>query len=174
VLEAINTLSRFRGFHGIVAGISFFFSIWLLAWIMVERPKGKTLLKGLITNHSFNFEPPEEKGAFEKLLSNYFDIAKVVLGFASGSIVLLVGSAAFRSGGRLSEAFASPLFLLALCIFYGVLFMVLTMLDYEAYRHKTKRYTRLKYSRNQAFGFACLLCFCVGYMWLIVIVTEQP
>ena len=52
--------------------------------------------------------------------------------------------------------------------------MVLMNLNYEAYRHKTKLYTRIKYSINQALGFSSLLCFCVGYGWLIAIVTAQP
>lgn len=57
---------------------------------------------------------------------------------------------------------------------YGILFMVLEVFNYEAYRHHPdkKTYTRFKYARNHALGFGALICFCAGYLWLIVIVTR--
>jgi hypothetical protein len=129
------------------------FVAWLLAWLWLWSHGDAPWFKKLVLNHNFNFEPPGEKGAFEKLLANYLDIAKVIIGLASGSIVLLVGSASFRSTARLSASFASPMCLLALSILYGVLFMVFEMLNYEDYRHGTRPYTRFKYSRNLALGF---------------------
>lgn len=156
------SLIQFPGFYGIVVGACVFGAIWGISAIALgEGP--------------FEMDVLGEKGTFEPLLSNYLDIAKFVLGIASGSIVLLVGSAAFHSPGHLPTSFASPLFLLALCILYGVLFMALLMLDYEDYRHRTgvSTYTRLKYSRNIALGVGGLACFCIGYAWLIVIVTRQ-
>ena len=137
--------------------------IWLLAWLREKE-------------EAFHFDAQGEKGAFEKLLAHYLDVAKFIIGLASGSIVLLVGSATFHQTGRLPASFASPLYLLALSIFYGVVFMTLMILDYENYRHNLQRntYTRFKYARNQALGWSSLLCFCVGYAWLIVIVTVQP
>lgn len=127
----------------------------------------------MVLNHNFNFEPPGEKGAFEKWLANYFYIAKIIIGLASGSIVLLVGSASFRSTGLLPASFASPLCLLGMSILYAVFFMVFEMLNYEDYRHGTRPYSRFKYSRNLGLGFGGLVSFCVGYMWLIFIVTGQ-
>jgi len=52
--------------------------------------------------------------------------------------------------------------------------MVLEVFNYEAYRHHPdkKTYTRFKYARNHALGFGALICFCAGYLWLIVIVTR--
>lgn len=164
---------QFPGFHGIGVGVGLFLVTWLLSWVVLWPRQEMSRFRKLISNHEFNFEPPGETGAFEKLLANYLDIAKVVIGLASGSIVLLVGSASLRSTGRLPASFASPLFLLALCILYAVFFMVFEMLNYEAFRHKTGGYSRFKYSRNIALGVGCLLCFCVGYVWLIFIVTEQ-
>lgn len=153
---------QFAGFSGILVGICVFCALWLVLW---KTRKGT----------EFAFDANGEKGAFGPLLSNYLDIAKLVLGLASGSIVLLVGSSALNSEHRLLPAsFASPLFLLALSILYGILFMALIVIDYESYRHKTKPYTRCKYSLNMALGFSSLTCFFVGYMWLIVIVTKQP
>jgi hypothetical protein len=153
-------LIQFPGFYGIIAGMGVLPVTALFAYLAAK-------------GDAFVFDAQGEKGAFEKLLANYLDIAKVVIGLASGSIVLLVGSAAFHSAGRLPHSFASPLFLLALSILYGIIFMVSMMLDYENYRHhpNSHTYTKLKYSRNQAFGFSGLLCFCFGYLWLIVIVT---
>lgn len=164
---------QFSGFHGIEVGIGLFLAAWPLAWLMLWPRQERRWYRKLISNHSFDFEPLGEKGAFEKLLANYLDIAKVIIGLASGSIVLLVGSASFRLTGRLPASFASPLFLLALTILYAVFFMVFEILNYEDFRHKTRRYSRFKYSRNIALGFGSLLCFCVGYVWLILIVTGQ-
>jgi len=170
-IEAVCKLVQFPGFFGIAVAIGLILILWPTAWLFLWPHQELSVLQKLCLNHNFEFEPLGEKGAFEKLLANYMDIAKLVIGLASGSIVLLVGSAAFHSTGHLPTAIASPLFLLALSILYGVLFMVFIMLNYEDYRHKTKGYTRFKYSRNLALGFGCLLCFCVGYLWLIVFVT---
>jgi hypothetical protein len=123
---------------------------------------------------SFEFDAQGEKGAFEKLLPIYLRLAEFILGLAAGSIVLLVGSSAFHSGGRLPWFFASPLFMLALSIIYGILFMVFLIFDYEGYRHHpgSGSYSRFKYTRNQALGFGALVCFSIGYLWLVIVVTR--
>jgi hypothetical protein len=156
------SLIQFPGFGGIVVGICTFSVIW-----------GFTAL--LVGKGPFNMDAHELKGAFEPLLSNYLDIAKFALGIASGSIVLLVGFAGLHPEMGLPTSFASPLFLLAFCILYGVLFMALLMYDYEDYRHRVgpSTYNRFKYSRNTALGFSGLACFCIGYVWLIVIITGK-
>lgn len=149
----------FPGFFGIAVGVVLLLAMWLIASL---NTKGSV----------FDFDPMGEKGAFEKLLTIYLDVAKLMIGLASGSIVLLVGSSALHSAQHSPDSFASPLFLLALSIVYGILFMVFLILNYEQYRHRHNSYTRFKYTRNQAFGFAGLSCFCVGYGWLIVNVTK--
>ena len=156
------SLTQFPGFAGIAVSICVFAVIW-----------GFTAIK--VGKGPFNMDAHEEKAAFEPLLSNYLDIAKFVLGIASGSIVLLVGSSALHVDKGLPTTFASPLFVLAFCILYGVLFMFFLMFDYEDYRHRIGQstYTRIKYSRNTALGLSALVCFCTGYAWLIVIVTTQ-
>ena len=160
--KAIEGLIRFPGFYGIVVGLSLFPVIGLFTW---RGTRGETLHR---------FDAQGEKGSFDTLLVNYLEIAKVILGLASGSIVLLVSSAAFHSTG-LPPSFASPLFLLALSILYGVFFMALIMLDFESRHHpQNNTFDRLRYARNHALGFSSLLCFSVGYAWLIVIVTGQP
>ena len=167
----MRLLIQFLCIPGVWVGGGAFLVAWLLAWLYLWPPPDVLWFKKLVLNHDFNFEPQGETGAFEKMLANYLDIAKVVIGLASGSIVLLVGSASFRSTGHLPASYASPLCLLTLSILYAVLFMVFEMLNYEDYRHKTKRYSRFKYSRNLGLGFGGLVCFCVGYMWLILIVV---
>jgi hypothetical protein len=153
-----STGLHFSGFYGLVVGIGVFGALWLLIWMKLNGTE-------------FHFDAQGKEGSFEPVLSNYLDLAKFVLGLASGSIVLLVGSATFRDKGYLLASFAAPLYLLALSIIYGIFFMSFIVLNYEAYRHKTQPYTRFRYSRNMAFGFSCLLCFAIGYAWLIVIVT---
>ncbi len=168
----MHSLIQFSGIPGVCVGAGVFLIAWLLSWLWLWPRADLRWLRKLISNHNFEFEPRgEQAGAFEKLLANYLDIAKVVIGLASGSIVLLVGSASFRSTGRLPASFASPLSLLALSILYAVFFMVFEMMNYEDYRHRTRPYSRFKYSRNLGLGFGGLVCFCVGYLWLIFIVT---
>lgn len=152
----------FAGFWGLVVGLGILALVWGTVCLVTAKFS------------SFNFDAQGEKGAFEKLLPIYLRVAEVVIGLAAGSIVLLVGSSAFHAGGRLPWIFASPLFVLALSIIYGILFMVFLIFDYEGYRHhpNSDSYTWVKYTRNQALGFGGLLCFCVGYMWLVVIVTR--
>ena len=75
---------------------------------------------------------------------------------------MLVGSLNFNpSNGGALEPFASPLFLVAMSIIWGVLFMILPALNYEYHLHHPhdpRSYTRFKYTRNQSLGFGALLC----------------
>ncbi|HKP45453.1 MAG TPA: hypothetical protein VJT50_02565 [Pyrinomonadaceae bacterium] len=150
----------FAGFRGLVVGLAIFVVNWVIAYLRLVR------------GNSFDFDAGAEAGEFEKRLANYIDIGKFILGLASGSIVLLIGSSALRKSETLPGAYASPLFLLALSIVYGIFLMVFLTTNYEAYKHKTSDYTSFKYSRNVALGYSTLFCFCVGYAWLTFIVTR--
>ena len=153
----------FPGFPGIATALGLLAVIWLVVLF-------RTAKEAVI------FDPGGERGEFGKgLLPIYLDIAKFVLGLAAGSIVLLVGSLNFnRSSARPLSSFASPLFLVAMSIIYGVLFMILLVFNYERHLHEpdSHSYTRFKYTRNQALGFTALACFCVSYIWLVVAATE--
>lgn len=127
----------FAGICGIVVGVAVFGIMWLFFWLVRNED-------------SFDFDAQGQSGEFEKRLAIYFDIFKLVLGLAAGSIVLLVGSSALRQSEHLPTPFASPLFLLTLSILYGILCMVFLATNYESYRHGTSPYTRFMYSRNQA------------------------
>jgi hypothetical protein len=151
----------FPGFPGVATAVGLFVAIWLLIYL---RTKGQPVV----------FDPGNKHGEFGKrLLPMYLDITKFVLGLAAGSIVLLVGSLNFnQSHARSLGSFASPLFLVAMSIIYGVLFMILLTLNYEHHLHQPNSYTRFKYTRNQSLGFSSLLCFCISYMWLIAAATK--
>ena len=118
----------------------------------------------------FTFEPESEKGSFEPRLANYVRAVEYLLGLATGSIVLLVGSSAIHASGMLPWIFASPLVLLGFCVVYGVLFMVLLIYRYEEFLHH-HNYTRARYIWNQSLGFSALTCFCLGYLWLVCSVS---
>ena len=140
------------GWPGIAAGIVVFLVTWCI--VLLRTPKG-----------SFTFEPTDR--SYERILPIYLDIAKFIMGLAAGGIVLIIGSSALGSTKRLPEAYASPLFLLALSILYGITFMPLLVLNFEAFKHKTSTYSRWRYVRNRTLGYSALTCFCVGYGWLI-------
>ncbi|MBA3031350.1 MAG: hypothetical protein FP814_11790 [Desulfobacterium sp.] len=152
--------NTFNGFCGILVAIASFLFIWLLVWLSKRSEDGP-----------FTFDAPGKPGSFEKLLQIYIDILKYVLGLASGSIILLIGSSSFRKSGYLPSAFASPLVLLTASIFFGLLVMLLLTMGYETYQHNTHPYTKIMYTRNIALGLSSLFCFCIGYAWLIFIVT---
>jgi hypothetical protein len=114
-------------------------------------------------------------GDFEKLLGIYLDISKFIVSLAAGGIVLVVGSSVFSSSftKRLPPAYAAPLFVLAVCIFYGILFMVTLITDYEEFRNFKTSYKRARLVRNNTFGYSSLVCFCIGYAWLIAAAVWQ-
>ena len=154
----------FAGFAGSATAAGMFVAIWLIVFL---RTKGE----------SFTFDPGGKDGEFGKtLLPMYLDIAKFILGLAAASIVFcLFGSSNFgSSNARSLRLFASPLFVVAASIIYGVLFMIFLVFNYESHRNNpdANSYTRFKYTRNQAFGFSALACFCVGYTWLVVAATR--
>jgi hypothetical protein len=107
----------FPGFPGIATAVGLLALLWLVIYL---KSRGTPVV----------FDPGGKHGEFGKrLLPMYLDITKFVLGLAAGSIVLLVGSLNFnQSSGRSLRPFASPLFLVAMSIIYGVLFMILLVL----------------------------------------------
>ena len=161
------SLFQFPGLAGIATGLLLIAFLWVLAC-------------ALLPGGPFDMDIKGEKGTFLPLFNTYMDIAKFVLGIVSASIAALVGATVFSSNNRgtaLSlKTFASPLYLLASSLVWGVLFMSLLAYFYEDYRHnlhEESTYTRRKYATIQALGFGCLLCFAFGYCWLIIIAVAQ-
>jgi hypothetical protein len=142
------------GASGVITGVCIFLAIGTLAY--ATREPGP-----------FNLDPQNRSGAFEPFLAKYLRVAEYVIGLATGSIVLLVGSSALHGqSGRLPWFYASPLLLLAFCVIYGVAFMVWLIYHYEEHQHGNP-HTRFAYSLSLALGLSSLACFCFGYVWLI-------
>src|SRR2546430_2242978 len=96
----------------------------------------------------FNLDPQNRAGAFEPFLAKYLRAAEYVIGLATGSIILLIGSSALHGqGGHLPWFYASPLLLLAFCVIYGVGFTVWLIFNYE--EHQDRKSTRLNSSHSQ-------------------------
>jgi hypothetical protein len=151
----------FPGFSGVMLGLLAFVLIGLLSYFTKKREIG-----------AYNLDPKGKPGAFEPILTRYLRASEFVIGLATGSIVLLVGSSALHgNGGHLPWFYASPLLLLGLCVLYGVFFMVWLIYQYEMYQHDNV-HTRFRYALSETLGFSSLLCFASGYVWLIVAVTR--
>jgi hypothetical protein len=149
----------FPGFTGLVLGPVILAGIWFASYFTKEFA-------------SYNLDPKGERGTFEPLLSKYIRAAEFVIGIATGSIVLLVGSSALHAqGGLLPWFYASPLLVLGWCVIYGVGFIVWLIHSYEEYLHDNP-HTRLTYSISETLGFSSLACFCLGYILLIFLVTR--
>jgi hypothetical protein len=123
-------------------------------------------------HESYDLDPKGIPGAFEPLLAKYIRTAEFIIGLATGSIVLLVGSSAIHAqGGRLPWFYASPLLLLTWSVILGVAFIVWLINNYEEYQHGNP-HTRWAYTVSETLGFSSLACFCLGYVSLIFLVTR--
>jgi len=121
---------------------------------------------------AYNLDPQNVPNAFEPFLVKYLRAAEFIVGLATGSIVLLVGSSALHAqSGHLPWFYASPLILLGQSVLFGVVFMVWLIFSYEDHKHGNA-HTKLKYTVSETLGFSSLVCFCLGYFWLIVVVTR--
>lgn len=150
----------FPGFSGMVTIIALPLIVWTISY--AKRRKIK----------AYNLDPQGIEGAFEPLLQKYLRLAEFMIGLATGSIVLLIGSSAFHGqGGRLPWFYASPLLILAASVLTGLSFMGWLILSYEEKQHGNP-HTALTYSLSETLGFSSLLFFTVGYFWLIVAVTR--
>lgn len=108
----------FPGVSGLLVGTGIGLLIGFSAFVSKKHP-------------AYNLDPRGVEGAFEPLLTKYLRAAEFVIGLATGSIVLLVGSSALHGRGGLPWFYASPLLLLAFCVLYGILFMVWLILSYS-------------------------------------------
>jgi hypothetical protein len=149
----------FPGFSGTLLGALIFVGLYLVLYFTKEF-------------EVYNLDPKNKPLAFEPFLARYLRASEFVIGLATGSIVLLVGSSALHGqSGHLPWVYASPLLLLAWCVLYGVMFMVWLILHYEGHQHGDP-HTRKAYALSETLGFSSLLCFALGYVWLIFAVTR--
>jgi hypothetical protein len=120
---------------------------------------------------NYNLDPQGRPGAFEPFLQKYLHLAEFIIGIATGSIVLLVGSS-FLHGkdGRLPSLYTAPLLILGTSVITSILFMISLLLEYEEVQHGNP-HTPRHYALIETFGFSALALFVLGYMWLIFAVT---
>lgn len=151
----------FPGFSGAALGALISVTVGSLSYFTKKKEIG-----------AYNLDPKGRPGAFEPILGRYLRVGEFVIGLATGSIVLLVGSSALHGqNGHLPWVYATPLLLLCWCVLYGVFFMVWLIYGYEMYQHDNI-HTRLRYALSETLGFSALLCFATGYIWLIIVVTR--
>ena len=149
----------FPGFTGVVLGPLIFAAVFAACYLTKQH-------------ESYNLDPKHVPGAFEPLLAKYIRAAEFIIGLATGSIVLLVGSSALHAqGGRLPWFYATPLLLLGWSVILGAAFIVWLIQSYENYQHENP-HTKMVYSLSETLGFSSLICFCLGYILLIFLVTR--
>ncbi len=143
-------------------------TIFLLWWLVLYR----ALKPG-----AYEFEPAGR--SFEPTLTRYFEIARVLISLAVGSVALLAGYVGYvlhakpQSLAIIQRVVAWPLLLLAFSVIYAVLFLASLARSYERYQHFPDSYTRFWYSLNQALAFAALTCFASGYLVLALSVVSM-
>ena len=121
---------------------------------------------------AYNIDPQGKPGAFEPLLQKYLRLGEFMIGLATGSIVLLVGSSVLHGkDGHLPWFYASPLLILAGSVVAGLSFMAWLILSYEEAQHGNP-HTPKGYTLSETLAFSSLAFFCIGYVWLIVVVTR--
>jgi hypothetical protein len=149
------------GVPGLIVGLGVFPVIGLPVYLsLAEGP--------------FNLDPRDLWNAFEPFLAKYLRLGEFIVGLATGSIVLLVGSSALRGQGlALPWYYASPLYVLCSCVLWGIGFMVWLTYHYDDYQHGETKHTKKAYALSLTLGFSALFCFLLGYAWLIFMVTMQ-
>jgi hypothetical protein len=145
------------GISGLLVGFVIFLIMGVLIRFTITRKPG-----------NYDLDPKGIAGAFEPFLAKYLRVGEFIVGLAAASIVLLLGSSALHNNnsGSLPSFYASPLLLLGCCVVYGIAFMVWLTYHYEDYQHGAK-HTRAAYTFSLTVGFSALVCFVVGYGWLI-------
>jgi hypothetical protein len=127
----------FAGFAGIVTGLGRFAVRRLIVFL---GTKGS----------SFTFDPGGNDGEFAKLCFRSTWRLQNWTWFGAGSMVFCwFGSSNFgSSNARSLKSFASPLFLVAMSIIYGVLFAIFLVLNCENHRNhpNSNCHTRFKYT----------------------------
>jgi len=150
----------FSGFSGSITSVAILGAMW---WFCRATKK----------HTAYNLGPGGDPRAYEPIMNRYIRLAEFMIGAATGSIVLIIGSSAFHGqGGRLPWFYASPLILIAASVVYGICFMACQILTYEEVLHGNP-HSAGQYALNETVGFSSLLCFIVGYIWLVFSITNM-
>src|ERR1051326_7404433 len=114
----------FPGFSAVVTIAAVAPTIWCVSYGVRKKIR------------AYNHDPQGNPGSYEPFLQKYLRLAEFMIGLATGSIVLLVGSSTLRGqGGHLPWFYASPLLMLAASILFGVMFIAWLILSYEESSH---------------------------------------
>jgi hypothetical protein len=149
----------FPGFSGSVTSVAILGATWGFCRLTKE--------------HKFyNLGPGGDPKAYEPILNRYIRLAEFMIGAASGSIVLIIGSSALHKAGQLPWFYASPLILISASVVFGICFMALQILTYENVSHGGQ-HSAGEYALNETLGFSSLICFVAGYIWLIFAATNM-
>jgi hypothetical protein len=149
----------FPGFSGTISVICIGASVW------IESRRSKKFA-------AYNLGPGGDPKTYEPILARYIRFAEFMIGLATGSIVLIVGSSALHGqGGHLPWFYASPLLLLGGSVIYGLLFMAAQLVTMEEVLHGNP-HTAFNYALNETLGYSSLICFLLGYIWLVFAVTN--
>jgi hypothetical protein len=150
----------FPGFSGSITSLA----ILALTWTFCRFTK---------KHATYNLGPGGDPRAYEPIMNRYLRLAEFTIGAATGSVVLIVGSSVFHGqGGRLPWFYASPLILIAASVVYGIGFMACQILTFEEVSHGNP-HTANQYALNETLGFSSLICFIIGYIWLIFSTTNM-
>jgi len=150
----------FPGFSGVVSTVVVGIAVW------VERRSSKQFA-------AYNLGPGGDPKAYEPILARYIRFAEFMIGLATGSIVLIVGSSTLHGqGGHLPWFYASPLLLLGSSVIYGLLFMAAQLVTMEEVLQGNP-HTAFSYALNETLGYSSLICFLSGYIWLVFAVTNM-
>jgi hypothetical protein len=85
---------------------------WNIGRILTSKPSFGPRAYVTREEGPFYLDPASKPGAFESFLAKYIRATEFVIGLATGSIVLLVGSSALHGqSGRLPWFYAPPLLL---------------------------------------------------------------
>jgi hypothetical protein len=153
-------LHFFPGFSGTICTIA----IGLIVWM--NRRSSKQF-------NAYNLGPGGDPKEYEPILARYIRLSEFMIGLATGSIVLIVGSSSLHGqGGHLPWFYASPLLLLGGSVLFGFLFMASQLVTMEEGLHGNP-HTAFSYALNETFGYSSLICFLTGYIWLVFAVTNM-
>jgi hypothetical protein len=153
-------LHPFSGFSGSATSIAILGAMWWFRRAAKKHPV-------------YNLGPGGDPRAYEPIMNRYIRLAEYMIGAATGSIVLIIGSSTFHGeGGRLPWFYASPLVLIAASVVYGICFMACQILTYEEVLHGNP-HSAAQYALNETLGFSSLLCFIIGYIWLVFSTTNM-
>src|SRR5215471_19303577 len=129
----------FPGFSGSITSLAILAAMWFF-----HRTTKKFA--------SYNLGPGGDPHAYEPIMNRYIRLAEFMIGAATGSIVLIIGSSALHGhGGRLPWFYASPLILIAASVVYGIGFMACQILTYEEVLHGNA-HTASQYALNETLG----------------------